>query len=170
MALETSPATTKAPFAIASLPWLTKVTPRFKKVPPQTVYIVAICSMVAFRAALSDCKGSLFVSKHRNEPKLVRPYTKRERDNNLQYSDSELQISGFKLFHDVFYALDPVRHGDRRWSCRDQYKSWNFWKRNQSVLSIFLYKWDMKEVSYIISLFPYFLNEPWSSWALLSQV
>lgn len=92
---------------------MTNVTPRFKKVPPQTVYIVAICSMVAFRAALSDCKGSLVVSEHRNEPKLI-PYTKRERDNNLQYSDSELQISGFKLFHNVFYALDPVRHGDCR--------------------------------------------------------
>ena len=42
------------PFAIASLPWLLKVTPRFSRVLPNTVYIVAICKIVALRAALSD--------------------------------------------------------------------------------------------------------------------
>ena len=49
------PAPTYDPFAITWLPWLPNVTPRFSRVPPKTVYMVAICSMVAFRAALSDC-------------------------------------------------------------------------------------------------------------------
>lgn len=51
---ESSPAPMNDPFAITWLPWLLKVTPRFSRVPPKTVYMVAICSIVAFRAALSD--------------------------------------------------------------------------------------------------------------------
>lgn len=44
----------KDPFAIVMLPWLLRVIPRFSRVAPNTVYIVAICKAVAFRAALSD--------------------------------------------------------------------------------------------------------------------
>lgn len=32
--------------------------------------------------------------------------------NHLKNSDSELQVSRFELFDDVFYPLDSVRHGD----------------------------------------------------------
>ena len=49
-----SPAAMKDPLPIAALPWLLIVIPRFSRVPPNTVYIVAICRVVAFLAALSD--------------------------------------------------------------------------------------------------------------------
>ena len=44
----------KDPLPIATLPWLLILIPRFSRVPPNTVYIVAICRVVAFLAALSD--------------------------------------------------------------------------------------------------------------------
>lgn len=51
-----SPAATKEPLAMFPFPWLLNVTPMFRRVPPETAYIVAICSMVALRAARSDWK------------------------------------------------------------------------------------------------------------------
>jgi hypothetical protein len=50
------PAPTKDPFATIWFPWLPMVTPIFKSVPPMAVYMVAIWSTLAFRAARSDCK------------------------------------------------------------------------------------------------------------------
>jgi len=49
----------KDPFPIATFPWLLIVIPRFNRVPPNTVYMVAICKVVAFFAALSDCQIKL---------------------------------------------------------------------------------------------------------------
>ena len=50
------PAPINEPLATISFPWVLKVTPRLTSVPLRTVYIVAICNTVAFRAALSDWK------------------------------------------------------------------------------------------------------------------
>lgn len=55
------PAPMNDPFAITTLPPLLRVTPRFSKVPPNTVYTVAICNTVALRAALSDWQIELQV-------------------------------------------------------------------------------------------------------------
>lgn len=55
------------PFAISWLPWLLIVTPRFRNVPARTVYMVAICSIVAFRAALSDWLLHFFVVLNKND-------------------------------------------------------------------------------------------------------
>ena len=57
-----SPAPMKDPFAMTSLPWLLKVTPRFSSVPPDTVYIVAICITVPFLASLSDWQNKFVIS------------------------------------------------------------------------------------------------------------
>ena len=136
------PAPMKEPFAIIWFPWLFNVTPTFKSVPPKAVYMVAIWSTVAFRAARSDCKCRSVQNQAKGKKKCILVWSAvqilaKEQDNEyflamyltelweharyqykslayLQYSDPEFQITWLELSYKIFNSLYSVWH----WYCR----------------------------------------------------